>query len=53
VTNDRLVYELGFPEGTSKKEIARHEALALESLVAAGKIRDADLTGGLYCEFHH
>jgi hypothetical protein len=53
VTNDKLVYDLhewapgalrGFPEGTSKEEIARHEALALEALVAAGKITKADRT---------
>jgi hypothetical protein len=51
VTNDKLVYELhewapgapwGFPEGTSKKDIARYEGLALDALVAAGKIREAD-----------
>ena len=28
----------GFPEGTSKEDIARYEALALDALVAAGKI---------------
>jgi hypothetical protein len=44
VTNDKLVHELGFPEGTSKEEIARYEALALEALVAAGKISEEDRT---------
>jgi hypothetical protein len=42
VTNDRLVYELRFPEGTSKKKIAHQEAFALDALVAAGKIKEED-----------
>jgi len=41
VTN-KPVYELAFPEGTSKEVIANHEALALDALVAAGKIRETD-----------
>jgi hypothetical protein len=32
----------GFPEGTSKEDIARYEALALDALVAAGNIRETD-----------
>lgn len=41
------------PEGTSKEEIARHEALALDALVAAGKIREArPHKRDLYCQFH-
>jgi hypothetical protein len=37
-----------FPEGTSKGEIARHEALALEALFAAGKITDEDRTNVIF-----
>jgi hypothetical protein len=49
--NDKPIYYLhdwapgarsGFPEGTSKEDIARCEALALDALVAAGKIRETD-----------
>jgi hypothetical protein len=38
----KLVYELAFPEGTSKKDIVHQEALALDALVAAGKIKEED-----------
>ena len=50
----KLVYELhewapgaplGFPEGTSKEEIARYETLALDALVAAGPRRSPHRAG--------
>ena len=55
--NDKPIYYLhdwapgarsGFPEGTSKEDIARYEALALDALVAAGKITKADRTQAIF-----